>query len=68
MVNAAMTFEVNKRDAMGRTLLHRAVCEVDEWASEWVELLLGVPGTGVNLVDQESGWTALHRYVRLVVD
>lgn len=61
MANAAMAVEVNKRDAMGRTLLHRAASEVDDWAYEWVELLLGVPGVGVNVIDQESGWTALHR-------
>lgn len=61
MANAAIAIEVNRRDAMGRTLLHRVVSEVDVWADEWLDWLLGVSGVGVNLVDQESGWTALHR-------
>ncbi|GAA6019125.1 hypothetical protein JCM11491_002856 [Sporobolomyces phaffii] len=53
--------EVNRRDYLGRTVLHLAVMEKDSWALDWVELLLKVPGVQVNLPDVESGWTALHR-------
>lgn len=53
--------EVNRRDYLGRTVLHLAVMEKDSWALDWVELLLKVPGIQVNLPDLESGWTALHR-------
>ena len=53
--------EVNRRDYLGRTVLHLAVMEKESWALDWVELLLKVPGIQVNLPDLESGWTALHR-------
>ncbi|GAA5933454.1 uncharacterized protein JCM15063_001318 [Sporobolomyces koalae] len=53
--------EVNRRDHLGRTVLHLAVTEKESWALDWVELLLKVPGIQVNLQDLESGWTALHR-------
>ncbi|KAK4703901.1 inhibitor of Bruton tyrosine kinase, partial [Phenoliferia sp. Uapishka_3] len=58
---SAVNAEVNRRDMLGRTVLHLAASEVDDWALEWVELLLGVPGLQVNAVDTESGWGALHR-------
>ncbi|GAA5985736.1 hypothetical protein JCM5350_007474 [Sporobolomyces pararoseus] len=53
--------EVNRRDYLGRTVLHLAVVEKESWALDWVEILLKVPGLQVNLPDLESGWTALHR-------
>ena len=53
--------EVNRRDGMGRTVLHLAASEVGEWAVEWVEMLLRVQGVLVNALDVESGWSALHR-------
>lgn len=58
---AAIAAEVNRRDYLGRTVLHLAVTESEPWALEWVELLLGVPGLAVNAQDTESGWSALHR-------
>lgn len=58
---AIVNAEVNKKDHLGRTVLHLAVMEVAEWALEWVEVLLTVPGLAVNAVDTESSWTALHR-------
>lgn len=61
MAAAAMNAEVNRRDSMGRTVLHLAASEVAEWALEWVELFLGVAGLQINAVDIESGWSALHR-------
>ncbi|BGP17782.1 hypothetical protein JCM10213v2_005824 [Rhodosporidiobolus nylandii] len=57
----AVTAEVNRRDYLGRTVLHLAVSETDPWALDWVELLLAVPMLQANLPDTESGWTALHR-------
>ncbi|KAK4048797.1 hypothetical protein OIV83_004563 [Microbotryomycetes sp. JL201] len=61
MATAAFNAEVNRRDWLGRTVLHVAVTELATWALEWVELLLAVPGLQVNAVDIESGWSALHR-------
>ncbi|POY73358.1 hypothetical protein BMF94_3694 [Rhodotorula taiwanensis] len=58
---AIVAAEVNRRDHLGRTVLHLAVAEQDAWALEWVEMLLALPGLAVNLPDTESGWTALHR-------
>ncbi|GAA5880086.1 hypothetical protein JCM3774_003304 [Rhodotorula dairenensis] len=58
---AAVVAEINRRDHLGRTVLHLAVVEPDAWALDWVELLLAVPGCLVNLQDTESGWSALHR-------
>lgn len=58
---AAIAAEVNRRDYLGRTVLHLAVIESEPWALDWVELLLGVPGLAVNAQDTESGWSALHR-------
>ncbi|GAA5907521.1 uncharacterized protein JCM6883_001232 [Sporobolomyces salmoneus] len=57
----AVYSEVNRRDYLGRTVLHLAVMEKESWALDWVEILLKVPGLQVNLPDLESGWTALHR-------
>ncbi|KAK4052965.1 hypothetical protein OIO90_004089 [Microbotryomycetes sp. JL221] len=61
MATAAFNAELNRRDWLGRTVLHLAVTELASWALDWVELLLAVPGLQVNAVDNESGWSALHR-------
>ncbi|KDE03212.1 hypothetical protein, variant [Microbotryum lychnidis-dioicae p1A1 Lamole] len=58
---SAINAEVNRRDHLGRTVLHLAASELGDWALEWVEILLAVPGLPVNAVDAESGWSALHR-------
>ncbi|SCV67107.1 BQ2448_5753 [Microbotryum intermedium] len=58
---SAINVEVNRRDHLGRTVLHLAASELADWALEWVEILLAVPGLHVNAVDAESGWSALHR-------
>ncbi|GAA5832398.1 hypothetical protein JCM11251_006438 [Rhodosporidiobolus azoricus] len=59
----AVTAEVNRRDHLGRTVLHLAVSETEPWAMDWVELLLSVPQGMIqlNAVDTESGWGPLHR-------
>lgn len=61
MAGVGIVTEVNRRDGMGRTVLHLAASEVGEWAVEWVEMLLRVQGVLVNALDVESGWSALHR-------
>ncbi len=57
----AVGVEVNRRDHLGRSVLHLVASEVDEWAVGWLEMLLVVGSLQVNLQDTESGWTALHR-------
>ncbi|GAA6032146.1 hypothetical protein JCM8097_007096 [Rhodosporidiobolus ruineniae] len=57
----AVTMELNRRDHLGRTVLHLAVSETEPWALDWVELFLSAPMLQVNLTDAESGWSALHR-------
>lgn len=57
----AINAEVNRRDSLGRTVLHLAASELGEWALEWVEMMLSVAGMNVNAGDTESGWSALHR-------
>jgi inhibitor of Bruton tyrosine kinase len=56
--------DVNARDRFGRTVLHLACSATDDtMALEIVRLLLlvGNASVNVNLQDEESGWTALHR-------
>lgn len=65
-IGQAVGVEVNRRDHLGRTVLHLVSSEVDEWAVEWLGLLLVVGSLQVNLQDTESGWSALHRFVTRV--
>lgn len=53
--------EVNRRDHLGRTVLHLAASDLGSFALDWVTLLLAVPQLNVNAPDTESGWSALHR-------
>ena len=53
--------DVNSRDWLGRTVLHLACSAVDPAALEYTRLLLGHPQINVNLQDQESLWSPLHR-------
>ncbi|KIY64568.1 hypothetical protein CYLTODRAFT_401654 [Cylindrobasidium torrendii FP15055 ss-10] len=55
----ASAAEVNARDNLGRTVLHLA-CNAPE-SLEYVRLLLRNPAVDVNIQDQESRWTPLHR-------
>jgi len=61
VVGHAVGVEVNRRDHLGRTVLHLVSNEVDDWAVDWLVLLVGVGSLQVNLQDTESGWGALHR-------
>jgi inhibitor of Bruton tyrosine kinase len=45
--------DINKRDALGRTVLHLAA---SSGSLEFVKALLANPATDVNLLDIESGW------------
>jgi inhibitor of Bruton tyrosine kinase len=45
--------DINKRDALGRTVLHLAA---SKGLLEFVKALLENPATDVNLLDTESGW------------
>ena len=45
--------DINKRDALGRTVLHLAA---SEGSFDFVKALLANPTTDVNALDIESGW------------
>ena len=45
--------DINKRDHLGRTVLHLAS---SKGSLDFVKALLGNPSTDVNLLDSESGW------------
>ena len=51
--------DVNARDWLGRTVLHLAA--IDSTALEYIRLLLNHPHINVNIQDQESLWSPLHR-------
>ncbi|KAF2098295.1 hypothetical protein NA57DRAFT_39896 [Rhizodiscina lignyota] len=53
--------DVNRRDALGRTLLHLAASSTSENAFAFATALLEQPLTDIYIQDLESGWTALHR-------
>lgn len=61
MNTSAINAEINRKDSFGRTVLHLASSDNNSWALSWVELLVGIAGCQINVVDAESGWTALHR-------
>jgi inhibitor of Bruton tyrosine kinase len=58
---APLQIDINARDWLGRTVLHLACAASARAASEYVRLLLAHPEINVNLQDEESHWTALHR-------
>lgn len=60
-LSSASSCDVNARDHLGRTVLHLAASSQDASAPEFVRLLLAHPTINVNIADQESHWTALHR-------
>lgn len=53
--------DVNARDNLGRTVLHRACASLEPAALDYIRMLLGHPAINVNLQDSESHWTPLHR-------
>lgn len=53
--------DVNRRDRLGRTLLHLIASSHEETTLEFATALLDSPLTDIYIQDHESGWTALHR-------
>lgn len=59
--NGLGRLEVNTRDQMGLTLLHRAVSSSSDSASRYAISLIEHSSIDIYLQDFENGWTALHR-------
>lgn len=59
--SASARDEVNRKDESGRTVLHLIASETDASSLEWLNMVLAVTGVNPNLMDRESGWTALAR-------
>ncbi|WWD16076.1 hypothetical protein CI109_100501 [Kwoniella shandongensis] len=53
--------DINERDSLGRTVLHLAASSLTPMSYTFLSILLRNPNISVNLQDQESGYTALHR-------
>ncbi len=53
--------EVNRRDHLGRTVLHHIAASTEPWSISYLNAILAHPSVNVNLQDAESGYTALHR-------
>ncbi|KAJ1033015.1 hypothetical protein NDA16_000294 [Ustilago loliicola] len=53
--------EVNRRDHLGRTVLHHIASSAEPWSVSHLNALLSHPSVNINLQDGESGYTALHR-------
>ncbi|SPO25363.1 uncharacterized protein UTRI_03224_B [Ustilago trichophora] len=53
--------EVNRRDHLGRTVLHHIASSTEPWSVSYLNAILAHPSLNVNLQDGESGYTALHR-------
>jgi inhibitor of Bruton tyrosine kinase len=56
--------DINKRDALGRTVLHLAA---SKGSLDFVRALLENPTTDVNLLDPESGWCVASPDPRLII-
>jgi inhibitor of Bruton tyrosine kinase len=59
--STASLVDVNARDEFGRTVLHLSCSDPSPTSLEYVKLLLTHPCINLNLQDEESHWTALHR-------
>ena len=53
--------EVNRRDHLGRTVLHLIATSTEPVSIDYLTALLAHPSVNVNLQDHENGWTPLHR-------
>src|SRR5258707_11521638 len=58
---SAPPVDVNAKDLLGRTVLHRACSSLESTSVEYVQMLLSHGALNVNVQDTESHWTALHR-------
>jgi len=54
-----LSIDVNGRDWLGRSVLHLVSASIEH--REYLCALLKHPAINVNLVDEESRWTPLHR-------
>lgn len=57
--------EVNRRDHLGRTVLHHIASSSDPSCLSYLNAILAHPSVNVNLQDAESGYTPLHRALYL---
>ncbi|GAC93589.1 ankyrin repeat containing protein [Pseudozyma hubeiensis SY62] len=57
--------EVNRRDHLGRTVLHHIASSTEPWSYSYLNAILSHPSVNVNLQDGESGYTPLHRALYL---
>ena len=53
--------DVNTKDSLGRTVLHRVCSSLEPAAVDYLRMLLNHPSINVNVQDSESRWTPLHR-------
>lgn len=53
--------EINRRDHLGRTVLHLIATSSEPVSIDYLTALLAHPSVNVNLQDHENGWTPLHR-------
>lgn len=53
--------EVNRRDHLGRTVLHLLATSIEPVSIDYLTALLAHPSVNLNLQDHENGWTPLHR-------
>jgi alpha-tubulin suppressor-like RCC1 family protein len=53
--------DINSRDSVGLTILHRAASSTSENALNFAQALLEHPLTDLYIQDAENGWTSLHR-------
>ncbi|KAF1809829.1 RCC1/BLIP-II [Eremomyces bilateralis CBS 781.70] len=53
--------DINRRDHLGRTLLHLIASSRHDSTIDFATALLDFPLTDIYLQDYENGWTALHR-------
>ncbi|KAF8325428.1 uncharacterized protein EI90DRAFT_3072829 [Cantharellus anzutake] len=60
-VLSAPPVDVNAKEHLGKTVLHRACSSLEPSSISYVRMLLSHNAVNVNIQDTENGWTALHR-------
>lgn len=58
---ATVPVDINAKDALGRTVLHRVCSSLEPAGIDYLRMLLNHPLINVNVQDLESRWTPLHR-------
>lgn len=59
--NTSPPVDVNARDTLGRTVLHRVCSNLEPAGIDYLRMLLNHPSINTNAQDTESRWTPLHR-------